>query len=89
MKTVNIIYYVDLEDNTKGCVCAIPGEMFKSEKTRKFIANEFSQVFDSIIDNAAQLGDEVAEEILEKGEAEVNEYGFGMETVPLLEGSWN
>ena len=88
MKLIKIIYYVDLEDNTKGCLCAIPENMFRnSEKTRKFIANEFSQVFDPIIDNAAQLGDEVAEEILEKGEAELDEYEFGIETVPCLEES--
>ena len=86
MKTVKIIYYVDIEDNTKGCLCVIPESLFKnSEETRKFIVNEFIQVFGSILDDAARMGTRIAEEILEKGESAFFEYWFGIETVPCLE----
>lgn len=84
-KNVNIIYYVDTEDNTKTALCAIPtNKDMRDVAIRLQISNEIVNAFGrntEIAFNSTQL----AQEISHYKYAKCQEYEFGVEEVPIFE----
>ena len=81
---VNIIYYVDIDDNTKGCLCAVPSD--KDLRDSSIIQKIAESIFESGI--LAQFGGyahDIAKAVCYHGFANLAEYEFGVEEIPLLE----
>lgn len=83
-KKVNIIYYVDVDDNTKGCLCAIPSNLDLRN------SNVIQKIAESILESGilAQFGGyahDIAKAVCHHGFANLAEYEFGVEEIPLLE----
>lgn len=48
-KNVKVVYYVDTEDNTKGCLCAIPSDKdLRDNSMIQKVADEIKNVFEPI-----------------------------------------
>ena len=83
-KKVNIIYYVDVDDNTKGCLCAVPSD--KDLRDSSIIQKIAESILESGI--LAQFGGyahDIAKAVCHHGFANLAEYEFGVEEIPLLE----
>ena len=81
---VNIIYYVDIDDNTKGCLCAVPSD--KDLRDSSIIQKIAESILESGI--LAQFGGyahDIAKAVCHHGFAYLAEYEFGVEEIPLLE----
>ena len=81
---VNIIYYVDVDDNTKGCLCAVPSD--KDLRDSSIIQKIAESILESGI--LAQFGGyahDIAKAVCHHGFANLAEYEFGVEEIPLLE----
>jgi len=80
---VNIIYYVDVDDNTKGCLCAVPSD--KDLRDSSIIQKIAESILESGI--LAQFGGyahDIAKAVCHHGFANLAEYEFGVEEIPLL-----
>ena len=83
-KKVNIIYYVDIDDNSKGCLCAVPSN--KDLRDSSIIQKIAESILESGI--LAQFGGyahDIAKAVCHHGFANLAEYEFGVEEIPLLE----
>ena len=81
---VSIIYYVDVDDNTKGCLCAVPSD--KDLRDSSIIQKIAESILESGI--LAQFGGyahDIAKAVCHHGFANLAEYEFGVEEIPLLE----
>ena len=81
---VSIIYYVDIDDNTKGCLCAVPSD--KDLRDSSIIQKIAESILESGI--LAQFGGyahDIAKAVCHHGFANLAEYEFGVEEIPLLE----
>ena len=48
-KNVKVVYYVDIDDNTKGCLCAIPSDKdLRDSSVIQKVADEIKNVFEPI-----------------------------------------
>lgn len=84
-KNIKVIYYVDVDDNTKGTLCAIPSNIdLREPKAINAIA---SAIHDSGILRPYFHDDceEVAKGIAYHETYAIGEYEFGIEEIPLLE----
>ena len=85
-KNVNIVYYVDTNDNTKGSICAIPSDKDMSDKDIiSKIANEIEE--SGILNDRMKRTNihSVAFAIAHGYGCEAFEYEFGVEEIPLIE----
>lgn len=85
-KNVNIVYYVDTNDNTKGSICAIPSDKDMRDKDIiSKIANEIEE--SGILSDRMKRANihSVAFAIAHGYGCEAFEYEFGVEEIPLIE----
>lgn len=87
-KNIKVVYYVDTDDNTKGCICAIPSDkdMRDSSIVQK-VADEIKNVFEPIHQLIGEHSVGLAMAIChhEYADVELYEYKFGVEEIPLIE----
>lgn len=85
-KNIKVIYYVDTDDDTKGTLCAVPSDKdMRDPKVVDFIANEIKSVFETIHHLMGEHSVEIAKSIAHHEFANMYEYEFGIEEIPLLE----
>lgn len=83
---IKVVYYVDIDDDTKGTLCAIPSDKdMRDKEVVDFIANEIHAAFVSICHVTINDSKELAKGIAYHEYASVCEYEFGVEEIPLLE----
>lgn len=83
---IKVVYYIDIDDDTKGILCAIPSDKdMRDKEVVDFIANEIHAAFVSICHVTINDSKELAEGIAYHEYASVCEYEFGIEEIPLLE----
>jgi len=82
---IKVIYYVDTDDDTKGTLCAIPSkkDMRDSAVIAK-IAEQIKNVFEPIHQLMGEHSEEIAKAIAHHEYANMFEYEFGVEEIPLL-----
>lgn len=82
---IKVIYYVDIDDNTKGTLCAIPSN--KELRDNDVIKAITSAIHDSGILRPYFHDDceEVAKGIAYHEMYAIGEYEFGIEEIPLLD----
>ena len=84
-ENIKVVYYVDNDDNTKGTLCAIPSDKdLRSNDVTHFIANEIKSVFEPIHSLMGEHSLEMAKAIAHHEFAEMYEYSFGIEEIPLM-----
>ena len=84
-KNIKVIYYVDVDDNTKGTLCAIPSDKdLRDPSVIEFIGNEIcnSGILRPFFNDHCE---EAAKSIAYHETYGVGEYEFGIEEIPLLE----
>lgn len=84
-KNVKIVYYVDVDDNTKGCLCAVPSDKDLRDSAiisqiAEYIANHFTHR-PLMVEHSLDMAMAIAHYEF----ADMYEYEFGVEEVPLLE----
>ena len=85
-KDIKVVYYVDIDDDTKSILCAIPSDKdMRHQEVVDFIANEIHAAFASICHVTINDSNELAKGIAHHEYASVCEYEFGVEEIPLLE----
>lgn len=85
-KKVNVIFYVDADDNTKENICAIPSD--KDMRDKDIISKIAVEIECSgILNNRMNRVDihSIASAIAHGYSCEVFEYRFGVDEVPLIE----
>lgn len=83
-KKVNIVYYVDTNDNTKGAICAIPSD--KDMRSWHVIEKvTFAIVESGILAQFSGFAYEIAKAVLHHGFANLNNYQFGVEETELID----
>ena len=85
-KKVNVIFYVDVDVNTKGLICAIPFDKDMRDKDIiSKIANEIEE--SGILNDRMNRVDihSIAFAIAHGHSCEAFEYRFGVDEVPLIE----
>ena len=86
IKQVKVIYYVDTDDDTKGTICAIPSDKdLRSKEVIEFVAEQIKNVFEPIHHLMGEHSIGLAQSIAHYEYANVYEYEFGVEEIPLLE----
>ncbi len=86
IKDIKVVYYVDTDDDTKGALCSIPSDKdMRDPKVIAFIASEIKRVFESIHHLMGDHCEELAKAIAHHEFADMYEYEFGIEEIPLLE----
>ena len=86
IKQVKVIYYVDTDDNTKGTICAIPSDKdLRSKEVIEFVAEQIKNVFEPIHHLMGEHSIGLAQSIAHYEYANMYEYEFGIEEIPLLE----
>ena len=86
IKQVKVIYYVDTDDDTKGTICAIPSDKdLRSKEVIEFVAEQIKNVFEPIHHLMGEHSIGLAQSIAHYEYANVYEYEFGIEEIPLLE----
>jgi hypothetical protein len=84
MNKVNIIYYVDTDDNTKGPICAIPSD--KDLRDSSVIEKITCAIVESgILAQFSGFAYDIAKAVAHHGFANLNEYQFGVDETELLE----
>ncbi len=84
-KKVNIIYYVDTDDNTKGSICAIPSDKdLRNSSVIKNVADEIKNVFEPIHHLMGEHSIDLAKAVCYHGYSNIFKYEFGIEEVPLI-----
>ena len=85
-KNVNIVYYVDTKDNTKGCLCAIPSDKdLRNSSVIQNVADEIKNVFEPIHHLIGEHSVNLATAVCHHGYSNIFEYEFGVEEIPLIE----
>ena len=85
-KNIKVIYYVDLNDNTKDCLCAVPcGKEMRNPDVVDMIAEQIKEVFEPIHSWMREYSYELARVIAHNEFAKIFEYEFGVEEIPLIE----
>ncbi len=84
-KNIKVIYYVDIDDNTKGALCAIPSD--KDLRNNDVVEDIANTIHGSGILRPYFHDDykEVAKGIAYHESYCIGEYEFGIEEIPLLE----
>lgn len=83
-KNVKVVYYVDTDDNTKGCICAIPSD--KDMRDPSVIENVTSTIVESgILAQFSGFAYEISKAVCHHGYANFKDYEFGVEEIPLIE----
>lgn len=81
---VNIVYYVDTDDNTKGAICAIPSN--KDMRSSSVIEKVACAIIESgILAQFSGFAYEIAKAVLHHGFANLGEYQFGVEETELID----
>ena len=84
IKKVNIVYYVDTNDNTKGVICAIPSD--KDMRSWPVIEKvTFAIVESGILAQFSGFAYEIAKAVLHHGFSNFAEYQFGVEETELID----
>jgi hypothetical protein len=82
-KKVNIVYYVDTDDNTKGPICAIPSD--KDLRDSSVIEKITCAIVESgILAQFSGFAYEIAKAVTHHGFSNLNEYEFGVEETELI-----
>jgi hypothetical protein len=83
-KNIKVVYYVDTDDNTKGCICAIPSDKDMRDPSVKLsISNEIKSVFGT--NSMVSIhSNEIASSIVHYKYASMKNYEFGIEEIPLF-----
>ena len=85
-KDIKVVYYVDVDDDTKGCLCAIPSDKnMRNNDVVDFIADEIHSVLGLSCHLTMEDCKELAVSIAYNQFANAHEYEFGVEEIPLLE----
>lgn len=85
-KKIKIVYYVDVDDNTKGCVCAIPSDKdMRNPKVVEKIANAIEEILSPIHVLIGDLKMELAKGVAFHGYANIYGYEFGIEETNLFD----
>lgn len=85
-KDIKVVYYVDIDDDTKGTLCAIPSDKdMRDNAVIDFIAEQIKSVFEPIHSLMGDHAKELAKAIAYHEFADIYEYEFGVEEIPLLE----
>ena len=83
-KKVNIVYYVDTDDNTKGAICAIPSD--KDMRSWSVIEKVACAIVESgILAQFSGFAYEIAKAVTHHGFANLGEYQFGVEETELID----
>ena len=83
---IKVIYYVDTDVNTQGTLCAIPSDKdLRDSSVIDFIAEEIKNVFETIHPLMGEHSAEIAKSIAHHEFANMYEYEFGVEEIPLME----
>lgn len=84
--SINVIYSVDVDDNSKNTICAIPsGKDLRKKEVIDFIANEILNVYMGVCHLNMDDCKEIAMNIAHHKYASCCEYEFGMEEIPMFE----
>lgn len=84
-RKINVVYYVDTEDNTKGILCAIPSDKdLRSDDVVENIVEELKSTFahNSLTTIHAHS---IALSIAQHNYASMKDYEFGVEEIPFFE----
>jgi hypothetical protein len=85
-KDIKVIYYVDTDDDTKSTICAIPSDKdLRSKEVIEFVAEQIKNVFEAIHHLMGEHSIGLAQSIAHYEYANMYEYEFGIEEIPLLE----
>ncbi len=83
-KKVNVIFYVDVDDNTKGNICAIPSD--KDMRSSSIIQKVANCIVESgILAQFSGFALNIAKAVCHHGFANLNEYQFGVEETILID----
>lgn len=86
-KSVKVVYYVDTEDNTKGCLCAIPSD--KDLCNLDIVELIGKEIHSHGFDERRGVCNSVAWELVRHKRAvllsPMGKYEFGIEETPLIE----
>jgi hypothetical protein len=83
-KDIKVVYYVDTDDNTKGCLCAVPSD--KDMRNSVIVSKIAECIKDSgILAQWSNHANDIAKSVAHHGFANIAEYEFGIEEIPLLE----
>ena len=86
VKEIKVIYYVDTDDDVKTTLCAVPSDKdIRSKEVIEFIRAEIYGALSPILHIGISDCEELAKSIAHYEIAEVFEYEFGIEEIPLLE----
>ena len=86
VKEIKVIYYVDTDDDTKGTLCAIPSDKdLRSKEVIEFIRHEIYGVFSPTLHIGISESEEIAKAIAHHEFANIFEYEFGVEEIPMFE----
>lgn len=85
-KNIKVIYYVDLDDDTKNCLCAVPCDKdVRNPDVVDMIAEQIKEVFEPTHSWMGEHSKELAKAIAHHEFANIFEYEFGVEEIPLIE----
>lgn len=85
-KNVNIVYYVDIDDNTKGNICAIPSDIdMRDPNIIEKVANAISEVLSPIRPEVEEHKISIATAIAHHKFSNLYDYEFGVEEAALIE----
>ena len=85
-KSVNVIYYVDVDDNTKASLCAIPSDIdMRLPSVIEYIAETISDTFSKFHALIEEHKIEIAKGVAYHKTSNIGEYEFGVEEVTLFE----
>jgi len=85
MNNINIIYFVDTKDNTKSSICAVPNN--KDLRDADIVANLTEELKSIFARNSLTTihAHSIALSIARHKYANMGEYEFGVEEVPMFE----
>lgn len=85
-KNINIIYYVDTKDNTKGSICAIPSDKdLRDAKVINELSNALWEGNFGNMDDSKIIALEIAYNGSAKTFCRMGKYEFGIEETELFE----
>ena len=84
-KSINVIYFVDKTDNTKSPICAVTND--KDLRDIDFVANLTEELKNTFAHNSLTtiVAHSIALSIAHHKYAEMKEYQFGVEEIPLFD----
>lgn len=85
-KDIKVVYYVDVDDDTKGCLCAIPSDKnMRNNDVVDFIADEIHSILGLICHLTMEDCKELAVSIAYNQFANTHEYEFGVEEIIMFD----